>query len=238
MKSQIANFFTLCNMLCGCLAIWQALHGQIETACILVLVGGLFDFFDGFVARALKASSELGKQLDSLSDVITFGAAPAIIIAYFVELALVDNGYMLSPLEKMFAVLPCFINTLFAGLRLAKFNIDTRQSYHFFGLPSPANGIFFVSFSWWLVNNQQVYIFFSQNFYLYYALILLFSFLMISEIELFGMKLKQYTLKGNEAKFIFLLACISLLSAFGIAGLSLCIILYILSSLIAKKYLI
>ncbi len=238
MKNQLANFFTLLNMFCGLLAIWQAMNGQMETACLLILAGGVFDFFDGFVARALNASSELGKQLDSLSDVITFGAAPSVMIAYFVKLALLDKGYMLSSTQIMLAISPCFINALFAGLRLAKFNIDERQSTHFFGLPSPSNGIFFVSISWLLVTNQQAYQFMSQHFYLYYVLILLFSFLMVNEFQLFGFKFKQYTWRGNEAKILFLLVCISLTLWLGISGLSLCIVLYIITSLTAKKYFI
>ena len=238
MKNQLANFVTLLNMFCGLLAIWQAMNGQIESACLLILLGGIFDFFDGFVARALNASSELGKQLDSLSDVITFGAAPSIMIAYFVKLALLDKGYMLSPIEIMVAVSPCFLNALFAGLRLAKFNIDERQTEQFIGLPSPANGIFFVSISWLLVTNQQVYAFMSNNFYLYYVLILFLSLLMVSEFSLFGLKFKQYTWKGNEPKILFLLVCISLILWLGISGLSLCIVLYILTSLTAKKYFI
>lgn len=225
-------------MFCGLLAIWQAMNGQMETACLLILLGGVFDFFDGFVARALNASSELGKQLDSLSDVITFGAAPSVMMAYFVKLALLDKGFMMSPAQIMLAVSPCFILALFAGLRLAKFNIDERQTTHFIGLPSPANGIFFVSVSWLLITNQQAYLFMSQNFYLYYILILLFSLLMVSEFSLFGLKFKQYTWKGNEPKILFLLVCISLVLWLGISGLSLCIILYILTSLTAKKYFI
>jgi CDP-diacylglycerol---serine O-phosphatidyltransferase len=238
MKNQLANFVTLLNMFCGLLAIWQAMNGQMEMACLLILAGGIFDFFDGFVARALNASSALGKQLDSLSDVITFGAAPAIMIAYFVKLALLDKGYMLSPAQIMIAVSPCFINAMFAGLRLAKFNIDERQSTSFYGLPSPANGIFFASLSWLLVTNQQAYLFMSNNFYMYYILILLFSFLMIGEFQLFGLKFKQYTWKGNEPKILFLLVCISLVLWLGISGLSLCIVLYIITSLSAKKYFI
>jgi CDP-diacylglycerol--serine O-phosphatidyltransferase len=238
MKNQLANFVTLLNMFCGLLAIWQAMNGQMEAACLLILAGGIFDFFDGFVARALNASSELGKQLDSLSDVITFGAAPSIMMAYFVKLALLDKGYILSPVEIMFAVSPCFLNALFAGLRLAKFNIDERQTAHFIGLPSPANGIFFVSISWLLVTNQQAYLFMSNNFYLYYILILILSLLMVSEFLLFGLKFKQYTWKGNEPKILFLLVCISLILWLGISGLSLCIVLYILTSLTAKKYFI
>lgn len=238
MKSQVANFFTLMNLMCGCIAIWFALHGQIEWACIMVIAGAVFDFFDGFVARALGISSELGKQLDSLSDVVTFGVAPSMMIAYFVELAFVDKGIMLTSLEKAFAVAPCFINVMFAALRLAKFNIDTEQSFNFIGLPSPANGIFFISVSWLLVTNQDAYLFMSEHYYLYYGMGLFFAFLMVSPIKLFGMKFKQYQWGGNEPKIVFLLMCISILLFSGISGLSLCIILYIIISIVAKKYFV
>jgi CDP-diacylglycerol---serine O-phosphatidyltransferase len=232
MKSQIANFTTLLNLLCGCASIWLTLHGQIEWACIMVIAGATFDFFDGFIARALGISSELGKQLDSLSDVVTFGVAPSMMMAYFVELSFVDRGINLSPLEKVFAVVPCFINAMFAALRLAKFNIDTRQSLNFIGLPSPANGIFFISLSYLLVTNQDAYVFMSEHYYLYYALVLFFAFLMVSPIQLFGMKFKQYQWSGNEPKIVFLLMCISIMLFTGISGLSLCIILYIIISIV------
>jgi CDP-diacylglycerol---serine O-phosphatidyltransferase len=237
MKNHLANFTTLLNMFCGIAAIWLAMHGHIEWACYAVIAGAVFDFFDGLVARALKTSTELGKQLDSLSDVVTFGAAPSLMLAFIVEKILLEKG-MADTLTLLIAVSPLFLNTLFAGLRLAKFNLDTRQSENFIGLPSPANGIFFISLAWLIATNQEVYIFMSQHYYLFYVFSILFSFLMVSEFPLFGFKVKQYQWKGNEPKIIFLLVCISIVLLSGISGLSLCIILYIITSIVAKKYFV
>jgi CDP-diacylglycerol--serine O-phosphatidyltransferase len=237
MKNNLANFTTLLNMLCGVAAIWLTLHGNIEWACFAVISGAVFDFFDGFVARALKTSSELGKQLDSLSDVVTFGVVPSLMMAFFLEKTFLDKGIGDSTSVLIF-VSPLFLNALFAGLRLAKFNLDASQSSNFKGLPSPANGIFFISCGWILATNQDAYLFMSQHYYLYYIISLLFSFIMISEIPLFGLKFKQYQWKGNEPKIVFLLMCIFITLALGIGGLSLCIIFYILTSILAKKYFI
>src|SRR5690606_39247566 len=122
MKKQIATFVTLVNLLFGCLAIWSALHGLLAEACLMIIVAAVFDFFDGMVARALGIQSEMGKQLDSLSDVVSFGVAPAMIIAYLLELTFSDRQLMFTVTEKILFIAPCFINPMFAALRLAKFN--------------------------------------------------------------------------------------------------------------------
>lgn len=210
----------------------------------MVYLGAIFDFFDGFVARAFKADSELGKQLDSMSDLVTFGVLPSVLLVYllgvvdFVErdylpFTLADGSIPMATIS-WYLILPFFVVVLGAGYRLAKFNIDTRQSTSFLGLPSPANGIFFASlflglstygFPLWLNHLILTPI-------TLYALAIIFALLMVSEIPMFAMKVKGYGWKGNEFRYALLILSLPLIVFFQFAGLSLCIILYILLSII------
>jgi CDP-diacylglycerol--serine O-phosphatidyltransferase len=254
---NLANILTGGNLICGVLSIIMAFSGRIELAVLLILIGALLDFFDGFVARALKQQSELGKQLDSLADIVTFGVAPGIIVFVLLILSgavdgIIENGgnpenlwqrgtmgnnvnywinvYLndlsgnqsqlyISHFQGWYLVLP-FIALLipFMSLfRLAKFNLDTRQSDSFIGLPTPANAIIFSSFAlilwdgfgtndWrftWsiLLIKDQILM----------TLIVLFSFLLVSEVPMFSMKFKNFGWKGNEMRFLFLLSSLILL---------------------------
>lgn len=235
MKKNIANVITLCNLFCGVLSIWLATHHQMEAACIFVIVAAAFDFLDGFVARLLGVSSELGKQLDSLSDIVSFGVAPAVIVASLLQLSILEN-FSLPTNYMTFLVALCFINPMFAAYRLAKFNIDEAQSENFIGLPSPANGLFFISFAWWLVQHPSIYMWFSENFLMYYFLIFIFSFLMISPITMFSLKFKHYGWQGNQQKWILIGISIFSLIAFQIKGISMSIVAYILLSLFSFMF--
>ena len=149
-KSQIPNFFTCLNLLCGCLAVISAFEGSLTGSAYLIGVALVMDFLDGFMARLLKVSSDLGKQLDSLADMVTFGFAPGIILFKMLNLALfigsinqigqVANFHLLNPLAYMALLIP-----IFSALRLAKFNIDTRQTHSFIGLPTPASALLIAS---------------------------------------------------------------------------------------------
>lgn len=233
-KKHVANSITLCNLLCGVIAIWLATHGQIKPACIFVVASAIFDFLDGYVARALSVSSELGKQLDSLSDIVSFGVAPAIIISSLLQVSLLEQFSL--PSHYLFvAISICFINPLFAAYRLAKFNIDPKQSETFIGLPSPANGLFFISLAWWIASSQDLYLWFSEYFMVYYLLIFLFSFLMVSPLSMFSLKFKNYTWQENEQKWILILITTISLLVGQIKGISICVVSYIILSLFTKR---
>jgi CDP-diacylglycerol---serine O-phosphatidyltransferase len=215
------------NMACGCAGIAFLFQGRMEIAAYMVFLGALFDFFDGFVARALKVDSEMGKQLDSMSDLVTFGVLPSMLLASLCSTDFGLNG-------SWYRFLPFFAVTLGAGYRLAKFNIDTRQTVSFLGLPSPANGIFFASLLLGVVSdsfpdpiNSML-----RNANVAYALAIIFALLMVSEIPMFAMKVKGYGWKGNEFRYALLILSLPLIVFFQFAGLSLCIILYILLSII------
>ncbi len=230
-------------MACGCAGIALIFSGFPVYGAMMVYLGAIFDFFDGFVARALKVDSEMGKQLDSMSDLVTFGVLPSVLLVYllgvvdFVErdylpFTLADGSIPMATIS-WYLILPFFVVVLGAGYRLAKFNIDTRQSTSFLGLPSPANGIFFASlflglstngFPLWLSHLILTPI-------TLYALAIIFALLMVSEIPMFAMKVKGYGWKGNEFRYALLILSLPLIIFFQFAGLSLSIILYILLSI-------
>ena len=139
---QIPNAVTCCNLICGCMATGAAFHGQYQWAVLMIVMGAVFDFFDGLTARALSVSSPIGKELDSLADVVTFGVAPSAILFYLFHQVHVPE--IMMPLRP---VLPytAFLMAAFSALRLAKFNLDARQATQFIGLPTPANALFWGS---------------------------------------------------------------------------------------------
>lgn len=171
--SFVPNLITSANLFSGCLAVVFAFKGQLELALVLVLLASVFDFLDGFAARALDAISPIGKQLDSLSDLISFGMAPAVMLYVASE-----NIWHFSFLKYI-----PFLLVVFSALRLAKFNIDTRQESEFLGIPTPANAFFFISFAN-VVRNQEL----AQNQILVMALVLFFSLIMVSELKIFSIK--------------------------------------------------
>ncbi|MDR1950913.1 MAG: CDP-diacylglycerol--serine O-phosphatidyltransferase, partial [Bacteroidales bacterium] len=138
MKKHLPNTITLANLFCGCLSIVATFSGQIGMAGFLIFLAAIFDFLDGFFAKLLNAQSELGKQLDSLADIVSFGVAPAMI-----AFRIMHVHYDKLPFE--FFPYIAFVMVLFSALRLAKFTIDTRQTEHFIGMPTPANALFWAS---------------------------------------------------------------------------------------------
>ncbi|MDP3441982.1 MAG: CDP-diacylglycerol--serine O-phosphatidyltransferase, partial [Ignavibacteria bacterium] len=142
-KNHIPNFITLLNLLSGCLSILFFSHGQIELASWMIFVAALFDFFDGFVARALKAYSAIGAQLDSLADVVSFGVAPSFLIYSLILNSHGRQEFMIYDIDLL--PLTAFLIPLFAAFRLAKFNVDERQTTSFLGLPTPATGLLIAS---------------------------------------------------------------------------------------------
>lgn len=247
-KEQIANFFTLMNLVCGVIAIVSIINQNLSLACLLVFLGALFDFADGFIARALGISSELGKQLDSLSDVVTFGVVPGLIAYTLLVFSLggrnpfvvYNYGSFPPPLTLVAVFIPAF-----SALRLAKFNIDTKQSKNFIGLPTPANGLLWASFGLIIAGGRQVSLLgaaspeigdsirgaLSETTFLVSAVVLL-SFLLVAPINLMGLKFDKFTWQGNEMKFLLILVSAALLILLGFAAVPIILLLYILFSII------
>ncbi|MCC7317288.1 MAG: CDP-alcohol phosphatidyltransferase family protein, partial [Bacteroidales bacterium] len=206
---------------------------QLAWASYMIFVAAVLDFFDGFSARLLKAYSPLGAQLDSLADVVSFGVAPA-----FILFGLMKSSHGLPDITVSDVNLLPFVALivpLFTALRLAKFNIDTRQTESFIGLPSPASGLLLASLPLvrsQLYEGQSLFYMVVTNAYFYVGIGLLMSFLMVSELPLFGLKFKSFALKGNEVRYFFLLSAIILIIALQFVAIPFIILLYLLLSLI------
>ena len=224
MKKHIPNTITCCNLISGCIATYYAFQGDFLMALLFIIIGAVFDFFDGMSARLLGVSSPIGKELDSLADDITFGFAPSAIVFGFLS-PLTSH---LSPLIAFLA----FIMAAFSALRLAKFNLDERQALGFIGLPTPANALFWGSL---IVGLQQHDIAFSGMEWVILAGTFISSYLLIAEIPMFALKFKHWGWKGNEIKYIFVLSCIPLLLFLGVSGFAAIIAWYVVLSVIANK---
>ena len=203
MKKHIPNTITCCNLISGCIATYFAFAAAFELALLFIVLGAVFDFFDGMVARLLHVSSPIGKELDSLADDITFGFAPSAILFTWIG----DNMAFGEPVFIIFPFM-AFIMAAFSALRLAKFNLDERQALGFIGLPTPANALFWgaliVGGSDWLSDIPMApFVVLLASF--------VSSYLLVSEIPMFALKFKTWGWKGNEVKYIFLLTCIPML---------------------------
>lgn len=211
-KKHIPNILTLANLFCGILAIKVGFSEHYYIAGLFVMLGAFFDFFDGFVARLLKVQGDLGKQLDSFADMVTFGVAPGVVMYSFLS----------SFIEDSYIPYISFVIPLLSAVRLAKFNIDSNQSDKFIGLPTPANALFFVFIPLGFIFEnfdgdkttfvtQSLSV--SETFkYLMIVIILLFSCLLNAPIEMFALKFNSFGWKGNEIRFIFLGLCLVVIS--------------------------
>ena len=233
----IPNIITLCNAFFGCLAVLSIFSGQTAWLPWLIAICLLADFADGLAARLLKQSSAIGKELDSLADVISFGFVPGAIYYLLLCKSLGLEGLDFSNPNSYLPALG-FVITAFSALRLAKFNTDSRQTENFIGLNTPANTIFTLGLLLTVENNSFGLSELLLNLPLLISLIGLFSFLLVSEIPIFSFKFKGLFLKGNEIRFVFLIlsALLLIFLPLGLAMMS-CIALYLLSSivLIASK---
>lgn len=221
----IPNIITCLNVVCGSLSIVFAFQEELHIAAYFIFGGAIFDFFDGFFARLLKSYSAIGKELDSLADVITFGVAPSAIVYIILrdlsECPCLNIGYF------------AFIIAVFSALRLAKFNVDTRQSDSFIGLPTPANAIFFASIALLIKYfPENSIVLFIQNAYVIVTLVVIFSFLLISEIPIFSLKFKSFSIKNNEIRYAFIAISLILLILLQLIAIPIIILVYILISLI------
>lgn len=226
---HIPNTVTCCNLLSGCVAIVMAHQGCYQAALGFIVLGAIFDFFDGLLARALKAYSPLGKELDSLADDVTFGVAPAMMV-----FSLMHEVVLPAWLAPVAGLLPyaAFLIAAFSALRLAKFNIDTRQTTSFIGLPTPANALFWGSL---IVGAHDFLVADTLAFLYLIILVLLTSWLLVAEIPMFSLKFKNLSWRDNKVQFIFLLGCIPLVLFLQLAGLAAVIIWYALLSLLTQR---
>ena len=225
MKKWIPNALTLLNLFLGCCAL-VALFNQDYLLAIGFISGGLVaDFLDGAVARLLQVPSPLGKELDSFADMVTFGVVPGLIL--YILIAEGFSGGDFSG-QLQWSALPAFLLSAFSGLRLAKFNLDTRQSQTFLGLPTPSSTIFVVGLLLiWHFNSFELSTFVGQPILLY-TVVLLLSYLLICEIPMFSFKLKAWGWKGNEVRYSFLGISLLLVFLLQEAAVSTIILLYLL----------
>lgn len=226
---HIPNTLTCLNLFSGCIACVMAFEAKYDLALGFIILGAVFDFFDGMMARLLNAPSAIGKDLDSLADDVSFGVAPSIIVfSLFKEMHYPAGMESIAPFFPYLA----FLISVFSALRLAKFNNDTRQSTSFVGLPVPANALFWAS----LVAGAHDFLI-TDSFNPLYLLVLicLFSWLLVAEIPMFSLKFKSLSWKNNKISFIFLIVCIPFLVFLGVCSFAAIIVWYILLSLLTRK---
>ena len=230
-KKHIPNLFTLSNLFCGTFAIIFAVNSKFELTAIFVAFGIFFDFFDGFLARILKVSGELGKQLDSLADMVTSGVVPGIVMFYLLankQIGIIDfkDNFFNSSYIPLFG----FLITLGACYRLAKFNLDTRQTESFIGLPTPAAAIYIASLPIIGANYGTNF-----SFELLIISTIILSLLLVAELPLFSLKIsKRENMKSqlNIIRILFLISSVILLFVLQFASIPFIVILYIFLSII------
>ena len=229
LTKHIPNTLTSCNLVSGCIAIVFALNANYTMALTFIVVGAVFDFFDGMSARLLGVSSPIGKELDSLADVVTFGVAPSSMI-YTLLLTLDKSGWN----ETLASAVPyvAFVMAAFSAIRLAKFNLDERQTTSFIGLPTPANALFWAAL---IVGSEDMLVAQSHVILLLIVLVFISSWLLVAEIPMFALKFKHWGWHENIIKYVFLVSCLPILLIFGISGISVIIAWYICLSIITSR---
>ncbi len=223
----IPTFLSCCNLIAGCFANAYAFNGDIKTAFLFVLLGALFNFLDGIVARFLIASTPIGKELDSLADNVTFGMVPSMMVFY--ELHQLNCPEILEPIEN---ILPytAFLIAAFSALRLAKFNIDTCQKSTFIGLPTPANALFWGG----LLILQSDYKDTEAFYVMIIILVFLSSYLLFSKIPMPSLKFKKLNWKENRFSLFFLATAVILLLILSLPAFAIIICWYVILSWIKK----
>ena len=223
-KKIIPNTLTSCNLIAGCIATFHAFTGNVDIALLWIVIGAAFDFFDGMSARLLHVSSPIGKELDSLADDITFGLAPAAIVGF--ELTMVHYPAFLMPVSD-YIPFAAFVMAAFSALRLAKFNLDERQSMGFIGLPTPANALFWGSL---IVGANDIIEYSPYCVFAIMAMVLISSYIQVAELPMFALKFKHWGWKGNEIKYIFIATCVPLLIIFKLSAFAVIIAWYVILS--------
>ncbi|MBS1647756.1 MAG: CDP-alcohol phosphatidyltransferase family protein [Bacteroidetes bacterium] len=228
---HIPNILTCSNLFCGCLALVQAFEGDLIWAAYWVGIAAVFDFLDGFAARLLKAASPIGKDLDSLADMVTFGVVPGVVMYLLIQISTTNTADPLSNVP--YIQYSAFVIPVFSALRLARFNNDSRQTHSFIGLPTPANALFFCALPLLAASAPsaiKMYIMTSMSVSVLLFLCVLFSFLLIAPLPMFSLKFKNFLWKENATRYLFLFFSIILLLMWQQAAISFIILLYIVFS--------
>ncbi|HTA27711.1 MAG TPA: CDP-diacylglycerol--serine O-phosphatidyltransferase [Bacteroidia bacterium] len=224
-KKNIPNAITCLNLLFGCIAVVFIFKNRLSDASWMIVFAGIADFFDGMAARALKVHSPIGKELDSLADMVSFGVAPGMMIYQLIGT---------PPLNWIGLLVP-----IFAALRLAKFNIDTRQTFYFIGLPSPANALLIASFPLIIAHDSYWHTVYFSNVtftvWFFSAIAVACSALMVSPINLFSLKIKDTSWNSNKTRYTFLILSLACFVILGYAAVPIVMLLYIILSLMSKK---
>lgn len=241
---QIPNIITSLNLLCGCVAVLFAVSGDLVTTAVFVFFGIFFDFFDGLAARVLNAHSNVGLEFDSLADMVTSGVVPAIVMVQLLSEAFFGNYIDLSEAFSSegwnsgylkFLPLIGLLIAVASGYRLAKFNVDTRQTSSFIGLPTPANTLLILSLPLILqFQNSEIVENIILNKWFLIGLTLVSCMLLNAELPLFALKFKTWDFKSNAIRYIFLLVCIVSIIALKFIAIPVIILIYILLSLFWK----
>lgn len=226
-RKNLPNALTCCNLLCGCIAVVEVFHNNMILSCALMGIALICDFFDGFLARLLGVSSPIGKDLDSLADMVTFGLLPSVIV-YQLLLQSVPN------LTDIWKAYPAFIIAIFSAIRLAKFNNDPRQSDSFIGVPTPANAMLIASLPLILHfygGEWESIIINTSNLWILTGVM---SYLLVAEIPLLALKFKSFGWKGNEIRYTFILVSLLLVLFLKILAIPVIILFYVLISIISR----
>ena len=233
MKKHLPNLLTLMNLACGTVAIVLTIEGQWQWAVYLVLTASLFDFLDGFAARMLKASSETGKQLDSLADMVTFGVLPGVFIyTIFKTLFLnqVEGSISLNQTLQWIMLGSVLVVPAFSAIRLARFNVREPEGPFFQGLPTPAHALFWTGLFWQFMQDGLLFGT-PLNIFFMWAIMLIMAFHMILPVPMYTLKFEHFRLRGNLIRYILIVVSVLILLFTGLSGLSLVILTYILLSL-------
>jgi CDP-diacylglycerol--serine O-phosphatidyltransferase len=232
-KKQIPNFITSLNLVCGCLAIVCTFHKNFELTAFFIVLAAVLDFFDGFAARMLKVNSEIGKQLDSLADMVTFGVVPGFVM-YQLIIFTIGNGeaYIETNDKIWYLAYVAMLIPVFSAYRLAKFNIDTRQSDSFIGIPTPANALFicFLPMLMFQENGGMLVTFLLKP-YVLIMICFIQSYLMIAELPLIALKFKTFSFKSNEWRYTLIIVAAILLLILKLKAVPLIVILYVILSM-------
>ena len=241
MKKHIPNLVTLLNLLSGSIAVIFAMNGELHIAALFVLLGIVFDYLDGFLANLLDARSELGLHLDSLADVVTSGLVPGVVMFKLLKLSgpdwslseSVKSGFEFSP--DTFIPFAGLLITMAAAYRLAKFNVSTDQTEHFYGIPTPANALLIISFPLILeYQNNDLMNSLILNKWFLLGITLASCVLMNARIKMLAMKFKNWSFKDNAARYMLIILAIVLLTIFQFSAIPLIILAYIVISLLNK----
>ncbi|RZS93134.1 CDP-alcohol phosphatidyltransferase family protein [Aquimarina brevivitae] len=245
-KKHIPNLITLLNLFSGCIAVLFAVKDQLALAAFFVMLGIVFDFFDGLAARVLKVQSDLGLQLDSLADMVTSGVVPGIVMFQLMTRAFGQPFYesadswnsdeLITNFDVSYVSLLGFCITLASAYRLAKFNIDTRQTTSFIGLPTPANTILILSLPLILIYQNEAWISaILLSPYVLVGLTVLSCYLLNAEIPLFALKFKTWGFKENKVRYLFLILVFVLIALLKFMAVPVIILSYILISIFTNQ---